>query len=238
MSKEHHIVDLYLVLPTGNYIHAEQSSVKLFFLADTVASIVTSGLQGVIDYILAYMEHFRQWRFCVDSRLHIMTLVLFVCHTTWLSPYERTLGTKTIRPSKIRILWIKIAESKEVLLKDNCKMHMAHLQIDCGFQKLKPSNHMQCPKSIIWLTPIQCYLLEMIFTQWCIQGFGCCLQSLQVESFYGSGMYCFLPFLVPTTILLVLCTCFITLLYLVWKKVWAFCEKFVKRRSIPIWLAQ
>lgn len=63
-------------------LHAEQSSVKLFFLAHTVASIVTSGLQGVIDYILAYMEHFRQWRFCVDSRLHIMTLVLFVCHTT------------------------------------------------------------------------------------------------------------------------------------------------------------
>ncbi len=34
----------------------------------------------------------------------------------------------------------------------------------------------------------------------------------------GSGMYCFLPFLVSTTILLVLYTCFITLIYLVWKK--------------------
>jgi hypothetical protein len=63
-------------------LHAEKSSVKLFFLANTVASIVSSGIQGVIDYILAYMEHFWQSRFCVDSRLHIMILVLFVCHTT------------------------------------------------------------------------------------------------------------------------------------------------------------
>ncbi len=46
-------------------------------------------------------------------------------------------------------------------------------------------------------------------------------------------MYCFLPFLVPTTILLVLYTYFITLIYLIWKKVWAFVK-----RSIPIWLAQ
>jgi hypothetical protein len=60
-------------------LDAEQSSVSL---AHTVASIGTPGLQGVIGYILAYMEHFRQGRFCVDSRLHIMTLVLFVCHTT------------------------------------------------------------------------------------------------------------------------------------------------------------
>jgi hypothetical protein len=27
-----------------------------------------------------------------------------------VSPYKLTLGTKTIRPSKIRILWIKIAD--------------------------------------------------------------------------------------------------------------------------------
>jgi hypothetical protein len=87
--------------------------------------------------------------FCVDSRLHIMTLVLFVWHTTRLSPYELTIGTKTIRPSKIRILWIKIADSKELLLKDNWKLHMAHLQIVCGFQKLQLPDHMQCPKSII-----------------------------------------------------------------------------------------
>jgi hypothetical protein len=60
-------------------VHAEQSSEKLFFLAHTVTSLVTSGLQGVMDYILAYMEHIRQERFCVDSRLHMMTLV---CHTT------------------------------------------------------------------------------------------------------------------------------------------------------------
>jgi hypothetical protein len=37
-------------------VQAEQSSVKLFFLAHIVASIVTSGLQGVIDYILATLK--------------------------------------------------------------------------------------------------------------------------------------------------------------------------------------
>jgi hypothetical protein len=63
-------------------VQAEQSNVKLFILPHTIASIVTYGLQGVMDYILAYMEHYRQWRFSVDSRLHIMTLVLFVSHTT------------------------------------------------------------------------------------------------------------------------------------------------------------
>jgi hypothetical protein len=62
-------------------LHTEQRNVKLFFLAHTVASIVTSGLQGVIDYILAYMEHFRQPRFCVNSRLHIMTLCNYLFAT-------------------------------------------------------------------------------------------------------------------------------------------------------------
>jgi hypothetical protein len=65
-------------------VHSEQSSVKLFFLAHNVASIVTSGLQGVIDYILAYMEHFRQSRFCADSRLHIPRFCI-ICLSHYLT---------------------------------------------------------------------------------------------------------------------------------------------------------
>ncbi len=66
-------------------VQAEQSNVKLFFRADTVGSIVTSGLQGVKDYVVVYMEQFKQGRSCVDNRLLIVPLLLLVCHTTYLS---------------------------------------------------------------------------------------------------------------------------------------------------------
>jgi hypothetical protein len=56
------------------------------------------------------MKHFRQGRSCVDNRLNIMPLLLLVCHTTYLSHYELTLGRKMGRLTKIKILRIRIAD--------------------------------------------------------------------------------------------------------------------------------